>query len=73
MGVIVKVEPPEFLSIVAKQKEPLIVRAPHGMFSSKTDYLVSYKGLAFFTSSREPLTLPANAEIVAAKSMYVPG
>lgn len=73
MGTIVKVEPAEFEKIVAKQNEPLVVRAPHGFFSKKVDYIVSYKGLAFYTSSREELRLPPNAEIVQAQSMYIPG
>jgi hypothetical protein len=73
MGTIVKVEPDVFQQIVERQSEPLVVRAPHGYFSKKIDYVVSYKGLAFFTSSREELRLPPNAEIVQAQSLYIPG
>ena len=73
MGVIVKVEPSAFMRIVDRHPEPLVVTAPGGFFSSKTHYLVSYKGFAFLTSSREQLQLPGKAEIVAAESMYLPG
>lgn len=73
IGVIVKVEPPVFLGIVQKQDEPLIVHAPYGVFGGRHAYLVSHKGLAFFTQSREELRLPGNAEIVNAKSIYIPG
>jgi hypothetical protein len=73
MGVIVKVKPEEFVKIVRRASEPLIVRAPHGIFSSKHDYLVSYKGFAFYTSTNEDLRLPPDAELMEADSMYVPG
>lgn len=73
MGTIVKVEPPVFLGIVQKQSDPLIVHAPYGVFGGKHAYLVSHKGFAFFTHSKEELRLPGNAEIVNAKSIYIPG
>jgi hypothetical protein len=73
MGTIVKVEPQVFQTIVERQSEPLVVRAPHGYFSKKIDYIVSYKGLAFYTSAKSELRLPPNAEIVQAQSMYIPG
>jgi hypothetical protein len=73
IGVIVKVEPPEFLKIVEQQSEPLIVHAPYGVFGGKHAYLVSHKGLAFYTHAKGELRLPANAEIVNAKSIYIPG
>ncbi len=73
IGVVVKVEPQEFLKVLAKQTAPLIVHAPGGMFRKKHDYTVSYKGLAFYTRSNDELRLPADAEIVSAQSMYIPG
>jgi len=72
-GVVVQVAPPEFLKLVGRVPEPLIVTATGGVFSKNYQYLMSYKGLAFFTKSSEPLRLPANAEIAAAGSIWVPG
>jgi hypothetical protein len=34
---------------------------------------MSYKGLAFFTKSDDALVLKADAEIVTAKSISIPG
>ena len=73
MGVIVKVKPEEFLRIVNRVSEPLIVSAPHGMFSKKKDYLVPYKGFVFYTSAKDELRLPPSVEVMQAQSMYVPG
>ena len=73
MGTIVKVEPPVFLKMVERQQEPLVIRAPRGVFWTKHAYLVGYKGFVFFTTSAEELRLPGSAEVVFAKSIYIPG
>ncbi|KKK47628.1 hypothetical protein LCGC14_3153290, partial [marine sediment metagenome] len=71
-GVIVRVEPDAFLSILDRSDAPLVVTAQTGWFSKKDQYLTSYKGLAFFTKSAIPLTLPPSAEVVAAKTIWIP-
>ncbi len=72
-GVIVRVEPGAFDTIVRKVEAPLVVASQGGVFRKYYDYLVSYKGLAFYTRSQQPLTLPPGAEIVAASRIWVPG
>jgi hypothetical protein len=71
-GVIVRVEPREFIRIIEKQDAPLVVYAAAGFFTSHR-YLVSYKGLAFFTKSPEILQLPGSCELVTAKTIWIPG
>jgi hypothetical protein len=71
-GVLVTVKPADFLAVVQRQKEPLVVHAIGGIFSTSYQYLTSYKGLAFFTKSPEPLVLPSDAEVVPAKSIWIP-
>jgi hypothetical protein len=72
-GVLVRLEPAEFLKIVNRAPEPLIVAATGGIFSRNYQYLMSYKGLAFYTRSGQPLPLPAAAEVVAAARIWIPG
>jgi hypothetical protein len=72
-GTIVRVGPEDFLRVVRKQKEPLVVHAMGGFFGNRHLYLSSYKGLAFFTKSREPLMLPSGSEVVQAQKIWVPG
>jgi hypothetical protein len=72
-GVLVRVKPEEFGKILARVREPLVVIAEGGFFSTNFQYLTSYKGLAFFTKSKTQLLLPAGAEIVTAGSMNIPG
>jgi hypothetical protein len=50
----------------------LVVSSIGGFFTKKYQYLTSYKGLAFFTSSTAQLQLPYKAEIVAAGKIWMP-
>lgn len=72
-GVIVTLEPADFLSVLGRMERPLVVTAGKGFLNPGYKYLTSYKGLAFYTKSREPLALPGAAEQVAAKTIWIPG
>ncbi len=72
-GVIVRMEPEEFLAILHRQPGTLVVHATGGFFSASYQYLTSYKGLAFFTKSTLPLRLPDDCEVVNAKAIWIPG
>ena len=72
-GVLVRVDPGDFLSLLRKQEEPLVVIAPAGFLQRGYRYLISYKGLAFHTKSRDPLPLPPRAEVVQAQAISIPG
>lgn len=72
-GVLVRLEPGEFSEILNRAKDPLVVVAQGGWLRTKYQYLFGYKGLAFFTSSNEPLALPTGCEVVTAESIWIPG
>lgn len=72
-GVVVRVDPEDFLKILRKVDQPLIILAEGGFFSKKYQYLTSYKGFAFFTKSSEPIQFVAGAEIVMARRIWIPG
>lgn len=72
-GVLVRVQPGDFLGIVRRQPAALVVHANGGLFRTNYQYLTSYKGLAFFTKSPEPLDLPPGVELVQARSIWMPG
>ena len=72
-GVVVTVEPNEFEEIVSRQESPLVVTSTGGFFSTEFRYLMSYKGLTFFTKSPTPLSLPDDVEFVLAKKLLLPG
>ncbi|NKQ35684.1 MAG: hypothetical protein HF973_08730 [Chloroflexi bacterium] len=72
-GVIVNMEPPEFLSLLEKVEAPWVVTATGGTINKNYQYLFGHKGLAFFTKSSEKLPLPPQAEIIKAKKIWIPG
>ena len=71
-GVVVRLEPTEWLAVLSRTEAPLVVVATGGVFKKHVRYLTSYRGLAFFTQSPQPLTLPKRAEIIEARSISVP-
>ena len=71
-GAIVSVEPDDFLSIVSKGDKPLVVMAMGGFVKKNYQYLTSYKGLAFFTKSTVPISLPGDIELVTADKIWIP-
>jgi hypothetical protein len=71
-GVVVQMTPENFQFLLNKIEHPLIVTSEGGLFKTTYQYLISYKGLAFHTKTPVPLLLPSGAEVVAAKSMWMP-
>ena len=72
-GVVVRVEPVDFARILGKADQPLVVYAQGGLFSTSHQYLLGYKGLAFFTKSSDQIVLPRGAELIRAKKIWIPG
>jgi hypothetical protein len=71
-GTIVRVTPEMFVTILRKTEKPLIVYSQGGFLSRNHQYLTSYKGFAFFTTSREQIDLPRSVEVVLADKIWIP-
>jgi hypothetical protein len=71
-GVVVRLEPNEWLSVLKRNENAVVVVAEGGMFKKSFRYLTSYRGLAFFTKSDQALVLPGRAEVITAKSISLP-
>ena len=72
-GVVVRVQPEDFVNIVRKVDKPLIIHSEGGIFSKNYQYLTSYKGFAFFTRSSQPIQFASGVEIVVANKIWIPG
>ncbi|MCC5829402.1 MAG: hypothetical protein JJU36_08140 [Phycisphaeraceae bacterium] len=74
-GVIVHVEPLEFQAILALCEEPLVVHAHVTVFFRRKQhqYLTSFRGLAFYARSPEPIELPEHCPLIEAKGIWIPG
>ena len=71
-GVVVGVTPENFSKILARVERPLVIHATGGIFSTSYQYLTTYRGLAFYTKSRQPVQLPAGTELITADSIWIP-
>lgn len=71
-GVIVQVEPAEFQKLLGHNEQGLVVHAMGGLFSNKHKYLMSYKGLAFYTITSEAVHLPSACQVVEAQKIWIP-
>jgi len=72
-GAVVRVEPTDFMALLQRAENPLVVYSESRFFYTSYQYLMGYKGLVFYTKSRTPLDLPRNIEIVVAKKIWIPG
>ena len=71
-GAIVRVEQNDFMTILQRIENPLVVHAEGGFFSTNYQYLTSYKGLTFYTKTQTPLILSSQVELVRAKKIWIP-
>jgi len=72
-GVLISVSIGDFLAILAKNRDGLVVVAPPcGFFNKQFRYLASHKGLVFYTHSSSELKLPDGLEVVHAGKIWIP-
>jgi len=72
-GAIVSMESTDFMTMVNKMDNPLVVCSESKFFSTKYHYLTAYKGLIFYTKSAMPLMLRPSAELIRARKIWIPG
>lgn len=72
-GTVVRVEPSEFAKLLDKAENPLVIYTQGGVISTNHQYLISYKGFAFYTKADDPIDLPRSAEVIIAEKIWIPG
>lgn len=70
-GALIHLESSEFLKILSKIENPLVVTVSGGVFL-KNQYLTNYNGLHIYCKSNTVLNLDADVEVVQAKKIWVP-
>jgi hypothetical protein len=71
-GLVVNISAADFMKILSKVENPLVIYSEGGFFSTKYRYLVSYKGFAFFTKSLTPILLPSQVEVIVTEKIWIP-
>jgi len=70
---VVSVGAADFMFILSRSEKPLVVLAESGFRKKRYKYLTGYKGLVFYTKSKDPLQLTSTTELVKAKKIWIPG
>ncbi len=71
-GVLVQVEENDFLMLLSKTDRPLVIISETKIFKTSYQYMMSYKGFAFYVKAARPIQLPGNADVIAAKKIWIP-
>ena len=71
-GTVVRVQPEDFARILRQVEKPLVIYNKAGFFTTKHQYLTSYKGFAFYTKVANEIDLPKTVELIIAKSIWIP-
>lgn len=71
-GTIVRIESAEFMRILGKVEDGLVVHGIGGFWKKKHQYLTNYKGIFFFTETVDALQLSYKVEVIEATNIWVP-
>lgn len=71
-GPVVEVSAGDFLTVLSRADAPMVLVAKAGIFRKHYRYLTSYKQVAFYTQSREPLIMPRRAELISTGKLSIP-
>ncbi len=72
IGPIIHIENEDFLKLVNRGEEPLVVFNHGGVFRKVYSYLFSMKGFVFVTRSQKKLPLPGKAQVIKAQKLDLP-
>lgn len=72
-GVLVRVEQNDFMALLSKAENPLVITSSGGMIKKNYQYLMSYKGFVFYTKTASPIILSGKVEIIIAQKIWIPG
>jgi len=71
-GAVVRVQPEDFANILSRVEKPLVIYNKGGFFTTKHQYLVSYKGFVFYTRTSNQIDLARSVEVIVAESIWIP-
>jgi hypothetical protein len=71
-GAIVSVPPDEFQRLLERNVQGLVVHTQGKHFSRRHKYLMGYRGLVFYTTSREALSVPRTVQVLETRTIWIP-
>jgi hypothetical protein len=71
-GAIVRLEEEDFMKVISRAENPVVIISRGGFMKKNFDYLTSYKGLIFYTRTKNEILLPGNPEVISAQQIWIP-
>lgn len=71
-GAIVRVKEEDFIKVISRAENPVVIISRGGFMKKDFDYLTSYKGLIFYTKTKNEIILPGNPEVISAQQIWIP-
>lgn len=71
-GALVQLDQDDFQRLLWKVEEPLVVAAESSFFGTRYTYMFGFRGLVFYTKTREALRLGGKVEMIRAKKIWIP-
>ena len=71
-GAIVRLKEEDFIKVISRAENSVIIISKGGFIKKDFDYLTSYKGLIFYARTKNEINLPGNAEIISAQRIWIP-
>lgn len=71
-GIVISVENDEFMRLMKQANDVIVIHQKPTWWQSYNRYLMSYRGMTFYTRSKEELVISKYSEVVTAKHFYAP-
>ncbi len=71
-GAIVRLKEEDFIKVISRAENPVIIISRGGFMKKDFDYLLAYKGFVFYVRSKEELNLPGDCEVISAQQIWIP-
>ncbi len=71
-GAIVKLKEEDFIKVISRADNPVIIISRGGFMKKDFDYLTAYKGFVFYVRTKKGINLPGDSEIISAQQIWIP-
>jgi hypothetical protein len=72
LGAIVRLKEEDFIKVISRSENSVIIVSRGGFMKKDFDYLAAYKGFIFYVRTKNEINLPGNAEIISAQQIWIP-
>jgi hypothetical protein len=71
-GAIVRLKEEDFIKVISRAENPVVIMSRGGFMKKNFDYLASYKGFIFYLRTKNEILLPGNPEVISAQQIWIP-